>query len=95
VFAGRRTLARRRQEIVAANRELQERELIKLARLAGVLRRRGANGPAADLAAEVGIAVFRVAFERWVSGTDDTALSDIIARYANDVGAVTAGRHPG
>ena len=56
--------------IIAANAELRERELIKLASLAAALadalRQRGVRDPAASLTAEAGIAVFRVAFERWV-----------------------------
>ena len=61
--------------VIAANTELRERELIKLASLAGAiaraLRERGVGDPAASLTAEAGIAVFRVAFERW---TDDSTL---------------------
>ena len=64
-------LARRRREIILATPELQERELIKLASLgdalAGGLRRRGVGDPIAGLAAETGIAVFRITFERWVT----------------------------
>ena len=45
----RREYARRRQAVIAANAELQERELIKLASLsaalADALRRRGVDGP--------------------------------------------------
>jgi hypothetical protein len=36
---------------------------------AAVLRRRGVADPAASLAAEAGIAVFRIAFERWTPTT--------------------------
>ena len=65
--------ARRRQDIIVANAELRERELIKLASWAsaitGALCGRGAPEPAADLAAEAGMAVFRNAFERWVGET--------------------------
>jgi AcrR family transcriptional regulator len=65
-----REYARRRQSVIAANAELRERELIKMASLAVALadglRRRGVDDPAASLAAEAGVAVFRVAFERWV-----------------------------
>jgi AcrR family transcriptional regulator len=72
-----RDLSRRRQAIVAANPELQERELIKLATLSaalgGALRKRGVADPAASLAAEAGIAVFKIAFQRWVAGTGDSA----------------------
>jgi AcrR family transcriptional regulator len=63
--------ARLRDAIVSANAELRERELIKLAALAsavaGALRDRGIPEPAASLAAETGVAVFKVAFARWVS----------------------------
>jgi AcrR family transcriptional regulator len=62
---------RLRDAIVSANAELRERELIKLAAfaaaVAGALRDRGIPEPAASLAAETGIAVFKVAFTRWVS----------------------------
>ncbi|MYV53982.1 TetR family transcriptional regulator [Streptomyces sp. SID3212] len=69
-FADRHEFARRRQEVIAANVELQERELIKLASLtaalATTLRGRGVSEAVASLAAEVGVAVFKVGFERWV-----------------------------
>ena len=58
--------------MIAAHDELQERELIKLASWSGVLAdglvARGVDRATAGLAAETGLAVFRVAFERWVSG---------------------------
>ena len=76
-----REFSRRRQAVIAANAELRERELIKLASLATAiadsLRRRGVEEPAASLTAEAGIAVFRVAFERWVNGTE-TNLPNLI-----------------
>jgi len=62
---------RLRDAIVSAHAELRERELIKLAvfasAVAGALRDRGIPEPAASLAAETGVAVFKVAFARWVS----------------------------
>lgn len=68
----RRPYAARRWRLINAAPELQERELIKLAALAAAvadaLRARGTKDPAATLAAEAGIAVFRVAFDRWVVG---------------------------
>jgi AcrR family transcriptional regulator len=67
----RREFSIQRQAVIAANPELQERELIKLATLAAALadalRRRGVKDPTASLAAEVGIAAFKVAFERWIN----------------------------
>ena len=76
----RRDFARRRQAVIAANAELQERELIKLAALGRprsrtALRRRGVAEPTASLAAEAGVAVFRVAFERWLGRPRQTAPS--------------------
>jgi AcrR family transcriptional regulator len=66
----RRSYARERRAVIAANGELRERELIKMASLASAiaeaLRQRGVSDPAASLSAEAGIAVFRVTFERWV-----------------------------
>ena len=63
-------LVRRRQSLILANPELQERELIKLASLATslgeALRRRGVPDTAAELAAETGVAVLRIALTRWI-----------------------------
>jgi len=88
--------ARQRQAVIVANAELQERELIKLASLAsamaGVLRRRGVKDPAASLAAEAGIVVFRIAFERWVSETGQADLPQLIRESLDELKAVTAGR---
>ena len=88
-------LARQRQAIIASSVELQERELIKLASLAsalaGALRQRGVAEPAASLAAEAGIAVFRVAFERWIGETSQADLPQLIRDSLGDLKAVTAG----
>jgi AcrR family transcriptional regulator len=92
----RREYARQRQAIIAANTELRERELIKLASLASAiadtLRRRGVADPAATLSAEAGIAVFRIAFERWVDETNQRDLPDLIRDSLGQLKAVTAGR---
>lgn len=77
-----RDFSRRRQAIIAANAELQERELIKLATLASAvaaaLRRRGAPEPAASLAAETGIAVFKITFERWIDAGNRKPWPEIV-----------------
>jgi AcrR family transcriptional regulator len=92
----RREYARRRQAIIAANAELRERELIKLASLASAitdtLRRRGVSDPAASLSAEAGIAVFRIAFERWVDETNQRDLPELIRDSLDELKAVTAGK---
>ncbi|MGH4031698.1 TetR/AcrR family transcriptional regulator [Actinomycetota bacterium Odt1-20B] len=76
-FKGRRDFARQRQAVITSNAELQERELIKLASmstaLAEALRGRGVGEPAASLAAEAGVAVFKVGFERWIADDAKTA----------------------
>jgi hypothetical protein len=90
----RRAFARRRYEIIAANAELQERELIKLASLsaavADALRRRGVTDHAASLAAEVAIAVFRVAFERWVADPVHLDLPELMGASLDELRMVTA-----
>jgi AcrR family transcriptional regulator len=91
----RREFSRQRQTVIAANAELRERELIKLASLAsalaGALRRRGVGEPAASLAAEAGIAVFKIAFERWIDETSQQDLPQLIRESLDELKAVTAG----
>ena len=98
LFAERREHAIRRQAIVDAHSELQERELIKLASLAraiaGALRRRGVPDPTATIAAETGITVFKVAFERWVAPGGDPDLAAVIRTSLDGLRAVTAGAPP-
>jgi AcrR family transcriptional regulator len=88
-------LPRERQAIIAASVELQERELIKLASLASALadalRARGVGDPAASLTAEAGIAVFRIAFERWITDTDGQDLPGLIRESLAELQSVIAG----
>ena len=90
----RRAYARQRQIVIAANTELRERELIKLASLATALaealRRRGVAEPVASLVAEAGIAVFKVAFDRWVNETSQRDLPYLIRESLDELKAVTA-----
>jgi AcrR family transcriptional regulator len=92
----RREYARQRRTVIAANAELRERELIKLASwasaLAETLGARGVPEPAASLAAEAGIAVFRIAFERWISESDEVDLPLLIQESLDELKAVTAGK---
>jgi AcrR family transcriptional regulator len=91
----RHQLARRRQSIIAANAELRERELIKLASLssaiARALRRRGVGEPRASLTAEAGIVVFRIAFERWVDDAQERDLPRLIRDSLEELKAVVVG----
>ena len=92
----RREYSRQRQAVIDANPGLQERELIKLASLAsalaGALRQRGVADPAASLTGEAGIAVFKIAFERWVSGASQRELPQLIRESFGELRAVTAGK---
>jgi AcrR family transcriptional regulator len=94
MFEPVREFAARRQQIIVANPELQERELIKLAGLAGAvalaLRDRGVVDPAAILAAEAGIAVFRIAFHRWVDPANEQPLQQLMREALDQLRSVTA-----
>jgi AcrR family transcriptional regulator len=95
VLQERQEHARRRQAVIAANAELQERELIKLASLsaalADALRQRGVDDASASLAAEAGIAVFKIAFRRWTEQAEQKDLSQFIGESFAGLKAVTAG----
>jgi AcrR family transcriptional regulator len=71
-----RAKAAQRVLVVAANTEVQERGLLKHARIARsistALRARGVDELTARLAAEVGLLAFTVALERWMA-TDNAA----------------------
>ena len=91
----RREFSRQRQAVIAANAELRERELIKMASLAAALtdalHRRGVTGPTASLAAEAGIAIFRVAFARWVGDSEEEDLSVVMRDSFAQLRALAAG----
>jgi AcrR family transcriptional regulator len=90
----RRAFALKRSGVIAASAELQERELIKLATLAAALadalRRRGVADPSASLSAQAGIAVFHVAFGRWVEEGNELQLPELIRDSLDELRAVTA-----
>src|SRR4051794_5867738 len=94
----RRDFSRRRQSVIVANAELRERELIKMASLAAALadglRRRGVADPEASLAAEAGIAVFRVAFDRWLGEPAERELSVVMRESIDQLRALTAAGPP-
>ncbi len=94
LFADRHPFARMRAQIVAANPELQERELIKLHSLAGAiaaaLRERGVSNNTAILAAQSGVTVFHVAFARWVEQDDPTAFRRLMDESFEELRSVTA-----
>jgi len=94
-FDQRSVQVAQRHAVISVNPELQERELIKLAwlaaALADALRRRGVREPAASLAAEAGIAVFKIAFERWLTERSRRGLAACIRDCFGELKLVTAG----
>jgi AcrR family transcriptional regulator len=95
LFQPRRENVLRRQAVIVANPELQERELIKMASLAAAmaeaLRQRGVKDPGATLTAEAGIAVFRVAFARWIKDTRPRDFKRYIQESLDELRTVAAG----
>jgi AcrR family transcriptional regulator len=95
VLEERREFAAQRSATIAANPSLQERELLKLATLgaaaADALRGRGVPDPAAGLAAEAGVTVFRIGFESWISRPSGD-LASCIRKALEQLKAVAAGR---
>ncbi|WP_205698336.1 TetR family transcriptional regulator [Conexibacter sp. SYSU D00693] len=88
--------ARRRQAVIAASPELQERELVKLAGVvgavaAGLVERRVDEATAA-LVAETAVGVFKVAFERWVGEEDPRPLPEVVDEAFAALRAVATGR---
>jgi AcrR family transcriptional regulator len=77
----RRPWSRARQAVIDAEPSLQERELLKLSSLAAAmtraLQRRGIDTTAAALAAESGVAVFRVAFAGWIAEREERSLAEL------------------
>lgn len=93
-----REFAQRRQNAITTNAELQERELIKLASLASAmaeaLRERGVQEPTASLTGEAGIAIFKVAFERWTDESNDVELAQLIRDSLRELRLLTADNSP-
>ena len=77
----RRPWSRVRQVVIDAEPSLQERELLKLSALAAALtralRQRGVAATAAALAAESGVAVFRLAFAAWIAEGEERSLPEL------------------
>jgi AcrR family transcriptional regulator len=85
--------ARRRQAIIVAHPDLQERELIKFdsmsTALAEALRARGLAELPATLTAQVGMAVFRTAFERWIDEANERGFAEFVREALGELRAVT------
>ena len=90
----RRDLTRQRQAVIAANPELRDRELAKLAdyaaAVASTLPSRGVGEPQATLAADAGMTVLRVALQRWADADDGQDLAAVIRDSVAELRALTA-----
>lgn len=80
-FAGRRSEATRRQEIVDANLELRERDLAKRAALtaaiAGALRARGGDPESAQLIAGAAMLVQQAAMAGWTRADQTDSIAEL------------------
>ena len=89
--------SKQRQAVIAANPELRERELVKLASLAEALaealKGRGVKEPSATLTAEAGVAAFKVAFTKWVEQPTKRNLPRLIRQSLDDLRTIAAGRY--
>lgn len=94
MFEARRALARKRHELILAHRELQERELIKLASLGAAIAEtvhgRGIGRPAASLIGDTAMAIFMNAFVRWVTDTKKHDLAHHMRATYADLRLATA-----
>lgn len=78
MFQERHDITRQRQAVIEANPPLQERELLKFATftqaMADALKERGIADAEANLAANTGALVFRMAYARWLAEPDEPDL---------------------
>ncbi|MEU8279210.1 helix-turn-helix domain-containing protein [Microbispora bryophytorum] len=90
----RREFITRRQAVIAANPELQEREALKnlalIASMIDALERRGVPGLTARVAAELGALASTIAYERWSQTTTGDDFGKVARQALDDVQASTA-----
>jgi AcrR family transcriptional regulator len=90
----RREFTARRQAVVAANPELQEREALKglglTASMADALKRRGVPDLTSRVAAELGALTLTIAYERWSDTTNADEFTEVARRTLSEVQAASA-----
>jgi AcrR family transcriptional regulator len=90
----RRSYSRKRAAIIEANPQLMERELRKMSTLARALteslRERGIPEPAASLAAQTAVTVFRVSFAAWIAEGNERSIGAIERDMFAELGILTA-----
>ena len=94
MFEGRRATVTRRQEIIDANPELQERELSKRAALtdaiAVALQARGVDPETALFAAGAGMLVQQTAVRRWTQPAESRPLRELMSDALHSLRTVSA-----
>jgi len=92
-FPAKTPLSVKRSAIIAANGELRERELQKLASLAMVISnslwQAGIDSSKAEAAAEIGTLVFKLGYQRWIGGDSESlegALRGVFADLKSVIG---------
>lgn len=97
ILEDQRDFGLRRSAVIAANPELKERELIKIAQLAdraaAALVERGVDEAEAWMAAEVGAMVFKSSFDRWSSSGATASLSALMDDAYAELCRMTTTRH--
>ena len=90
----RHEIVARRQAVIAANPELQEREALKglglTASMADALKRRGVPDLTACVAAELGALAMKLAYDRWIDVTNSEEFSEIARRTLGELQAASA-----
>jgi len=90
----RREFTTRRRAVIAANRELQEREALKglglIASMTEALIGRGVPELAASVAADLGALAWKIAYDRWADKTDGDDFGQLARRALGEVRAATA-----
>lgn len=91
----RRAWARARHEVVSTNLALQERELLKMSSLtttlAQVLIDRGVDRRSADLAAELGVTLFRATFTAWIAPGERRSFTELLDETLGGMRALLSG----
>ena len=90
----RRPHSRLRQSVIDANPPLQEREALKLVglgrALGDALRDRGVADMTAEVAAQIAVMAFGIAFAHWIAEGEQRSFEAIAMDVVREVVAVTA-----
>jgi len=90
----RRAFTARRRAVIAANQELQEREALKgialMAAMTGALRQRGVPDLTARVAADLGLLILKIAYERWSEVPDGDEFGAVARRTLSEMQAASA-----